>query len=548
MRILFLESSLIWIYGLPYGFIDNGHKIMISGPLTDNNIPRMIKEFEPDLIFTIGWGVENTIIKQKWIYKYVHEAKIPLIYWAVEDPAFIDNWSLKLIRNIEPSFTFTICKDSVEYYKKNGIKAGYMDFGYHQSIYYPTDVNSKYRCSLAVVANAYPDVLDKYPEHFRRSSLETLIVPLLKENIRIDFWGRDWDKMKPYLGQDIPKDWIHGYMPYKNTNAIYNSADIVIGLQNYPSQVTQRTYEILGAGGFLLTHHTPGVTGLFTPGKDLVTSASPKETVEAIHYYLNNPKKRALIRKQGRLTVQEHSYSQRAQEMLKILVDEGILQGDISGDNGKGEIYYYENYTEDKYNLYIVSPGDTLYGISNKFKVPLNQIIELNNLLSEEILVDQVLKISEKTDKSPHIPIISTELASHNGLGNVDAARWIPFIIEYAAKYQIPDSILYAIMITESGGNPNVVSKTGGIGLMQLQVETANWLGVNPCDPIQSIDGAACYLKKLYDQFQDWKLAVAAYNIGPNVVKTYNGIPPLDEPQNYVKNVFAISEAINSKE
>lgn len=548
MRILFLESSLIWIYGLPSGFIDNGHKVMISGPLSEKNIPIMIEEFKPDFIITIGWGVENTISKQKWIYKYVHEYKIPLIYWAVEDPAFIDDWSLKLIKNIKPSFTFTISEDSLEYYKKNGIKASYMDFGYHPSIHCPVEKNLKYSCSIAVIANAYPDVLDKLPEHFRLKSLETLIVPLLKENIRVDFWGRNWDKMEKYLGVDIPKAWIHGYIPYKNANSIYNSADIVIGLQNYESQVTQRTYEVLASGGLLLTNNTLGVSNLFKSGQDLITSSSPNETIEMVKYYLNNPKERELIRKQGRLAVEKHSYSQRANEMLKVLLNEGILQGEISESTKKGEIYYYENYTEDKYNLYIISPGDTLCGISKRFKVPLNKIMKLNNLLSDEIFVDQVLKISEKIDTSTYMSIISNELDINNSLGNTDATRWIKDIIQASKKHKIPSNILYSMMIAESGGNPNVVSKTGGIGLMQFQVEVANWLGVNPCDPIESIDGAAYYLKQLYNEFEDWKLAVAAYNAGPTTVRKYNGIPPLDEPQNYVKKVFSLSKALNFKE
>lgn len=543
MRILFLESSLVWVYALPYGLIDNGHQVMISGPLTEKNIPHMIKQFNPDLIVLIGWGVENTITKQRWIEKYVHEAKVPLVYWAVEDPAFIDEWSLKLIENIKPDFVFTISQSSVEYYKAKGIRAGYMDFGYHPSIYYPTEPNPKYHCAIAVVANAYPHLLDNHPEHFRRISLETLIAPLLKENIRIDFWGRDWDKMRPYFGVDIPKEWIHGYMPYKSANDVYNSADIIIGLQNYTSQVTQRTYEILGAGGFLVTQNTPGVNSLFRAGQDLITIDSPNEIVEVIRYYLVHPEQRMAIKKQEGLAIRQHSYTQRAKEMIEVLIKEGIVQEDSTISKQKGELYYYENYTEDRYVLYIVNPGDTLYGISNKFKVPLNRIIDLNNLESEEILVDQVLKISEKADRSLQEVTVLEELASNSGIGNTEVTRWGKYIAEASEKYQIPESILYGIMITESGGNPNLVSRTGGIGLMQFQIETANLLGINPCDPIQSIDGAACYLRKLYDQFQEWKLAVAAYTIGPDKVKAYNGIPPIEQSQNYVKKVFDISEA-----
>lgn len=56
MKILFLESHPMWIYGLPNGFRDAGHQVLVSGPLTKENLPNMIKEFSPDLIFSMGWG------------------------------------------------------------------------------------------------------------------------------------------------------------------------------------------------------------------------------------------------------------------------------------------------------------------------------------------------------------------------------------------------------------------------------------------------------------------------------------------------------------
>lgn len=198
-----------------------------------------------------------------------------------------------------------------------------------------------------------------------------------------------------------------------------------------------------------------------------------------------------------------------------------------------------------KYQLYIVNPSDTLWGISNKFKVSIRNLMELNNLSSEQILVDQVLKIQEIIEIEAIPNVTFNEINLDQMPGGDQAKRWAKNIIEAAQKHEVPSKILYSIMVIESHGNPNKVSADGGIGLMQFQIETANFLSINPCIPEESIDGAARYLKALYCKFNDWTLAIAAYNAGPDKVKKYNGIPPLEVTQNYVNNVLSYCKAIN---
>lgn len=327
MRVLFLESHPMWIHGLPNGFRDAGHDVRVSGHLREEKILPLISGFEPDLIFMMGCTAEHTSEKLNWIRRYVKPTNIPLIFWATEDPAYTLSFSLPLIQKILPDYVFTICRERVEYYKKLGIAASHLPFAYHASSHYRTPIDSKYQTSVAVVANAYPHYINSHPDCIRNQSLKILVSPLLKEGIRIDFWGRYWDQMNTIVDFKIPRPWIHGYAPYTETNKIYSSADIVLGLQN--SQLTQRTYEILGSEGFLMTSHTLPVRQLFVNGKDLIISSSPEETIKLATYYLNHPQEREKIRQQGKLAVEQHTYKKRAEYIINTLKEQKILPSNI---------------------------------------------------------------------------------------------------------------------------------------------------------------------------------------------------------------------------
>lgn len=325
MRVLFLEKNPVWLNGLPYGFRDAGHEIAASGPLTKHYLPRVIEKFGPDLIFTVGWGTEHTKIKQDWIRHYVKSLGVPHAYWATEDPHFTRQFTLPLLMRMQPDFVFTLSVDMVNLYRELGLKAAHLDFGFHPAVHRLIEPQENYRASLAVVANAYPDVLEEYPGHYRYQSLQDLIVPLLDGGHRIDFWGRGWEDMGSLLGREIPREWLHGYLTYPEAYKVYNSTEIILGLQNYADQATQRTYEVLGSGGFLLTSDTPAVRRLFEPGLDLVVSSSPRETLDLVNYYLQNSDEREQIRVCGRAAVEKYSYTHRAEYIIKILREEGVL-------------------------------------------------------------------------------------------------------------------------------------------------------------------------------------------------------------------------------
>ena len=109
-----------------------------------------------------------------------------------------------------------------------------------------------------------------------------------------------------------------------------------------------------------------------------------------------------------------------------------------------------------------------------------------------------------------------------------------------AQKHNVPVNLLKAVAKAESDFRPNVTSSCGAMGIMQLMPATAKSLGViDAYDPEQNIMGGAKYLSQMLTRFGgNVEFALAAYNAGPGAVAKYDGIPPYNETQNYVKKVM----------
>ncbi len=122
-----------------------------------------------------------------------------------------------------------------------------------------------------------------------------------------------------------------------------------------------------------------------------------------------------------------------------------------------------------------------------------------------------------------------------------DPQQYEPIINSLSSKYGVEKSLVKAVILAESGYNPNAVSPKGATGLMQLMPETAKDLNVNnSLDPRENIRGGIRYLRFLLDTFKgDVSLALAAYNAGLAKVSKYGGIPPYAETQNYVSRVLS---------
>lgn len=170
-----------------------------------------------------------------------------------------------------------------------------------------------------------------------------------------------------------------------------------------------------------------------------------------------------------------------------------------------------------------IANSTTYKGVSD-YLLPAEDLSELGNIVLGRMDLDDL-----------------TELINPNWISEAEKLYY-PIIIKNSKQYDVDPLLVKAIIMAESGFNPNAVSHVGAQGLMQLMPRTARYLGVKDSfNPEHNIQGGVKYIKRLLDRFNgDVTLALAAYNAGSQNVRKYKGIPPYPETKNYVKKVSTL--------
>ncbi len=135
----------------------------------------------------------------------------------------------------------------------------------------------------------------------------------------------------------------------------------------------------------------------------------------------------------------------------------------------------------------------------------------------------------------------------------------LPLVSAACAEFDVPAAMILAVIRAESDFRPDVISRAGAVGLMQLMPQTFAWLceeleeahaESEITDPETNIRFGSYYLSYLYEKFGSWRVALAAYNAGEGRVSDWLTDPalgsggtlrriPYPETAAYVKKALA---------
>ncbi len=122
------------------------------------------------------------------------------------------------------------------------------------------------------------------------------------------------------------------------------------------------------------------------------------------------------------------------------------------------------------------------------------------------------------------------------GPGRLRVEAWVAAL---APEFDLDPELVLAVIEAESAFQPHAHSSKDARGLMQLVPETASRLGVQDVwDALDNLRGGMRYLRQLLVMFGgDLRLTLAAYNAGEKAVERFNGVPPYQETQSYVRRI-----------
>ena len=166
-----------------------------------------------------------------------------------------------------------------------------------------------------VESNEY--IYSQYYVNRKITSIErTELLHAIADRYPIDIYTPDQNFKHPNAILHDPMD------PYEVAPYVYKNSKINLNmsLRSIKSGIPLRAFDIMGAGGFLLSNYQTDFFDLFIPGDDFAFYDSQKDLLDKLHYYLQNEQERIQMAASAHDKIaREHSFVHRIKEMESYL-------------------------------------------------------------------------------------------------------------------------------------------------------------------------------------------------------------------------------------
>lgn len=246
--------------------------------------------FKPELIFTVVSDVE--LWEETILYLRAMLPDTAVVSWATDD-----TWKYRKVSRFVGRFhhgMITTYADTVAAYRSDGVDQVLVSqWAANEEWIRPPLVTADCLHQVSFVGIAYGD-------------RHRVVQALAQRGVRVECFGYQWPS-GPIAAEQIPNIMQRSVISLNFSKGMYGG----------PNQVKARTFEVPGAGGFLLTEAAPGLERWFVPRQEIAVWNDIDDLESQIRYYLSHPGERDdMARKAHERTLREHRYELRMRDLL----------------------------------------------------------------------------------------------------------------------------------------------------------------------------------------------------------------------------------------
>lgn len=238
-----------------------------------------------DLSLDVDWGEDGLmpIIPYKLI-----DTPHPNVIWNSDTHL---GFEYRLEKSKKFDHVFCAQKQAVIDFEKAGVKAEWLPHAFEPWAYHDIESGSP------------------VPFSYASKDHDIAFVGHVNSPNRVDFLDR--------MFKEFP-NFFFGQRKFQDAAKIYTKSKICLNIA-MKEDLNMRCFEVMGAGGFLLTDYVPYIEELFEDGKHLVLYRSLEEAVDKAKYYLSHDSEREKIAQAGfEECMKNHTIDKRVQRILEV--------------------------------------------------------------------------------------------------------------------------------------------------------------------------------------------------------------------------------------